>query len=195
MAGRSADAGLPESEVELQDRAERLAVDVVSQAIAAGVTIAVAESLTGGLVSGTLASVPGVSAVLRGGVVSYATDLKADLLGVDVALLAEGGAVQAEVARQMASGAARRLGATHAIATTGVAGPDPQDGHEPGTVYVAVAGPSGLRTVGFDGGRRLPGDRAQVRWSTVIAALQQLGQLIAAEATETGQEEDRRSAG
>ena len=77
--------------------------------------------------------------VLRGGVVSYATDLKAGMLGVDAALLEAGGPVQAEVAAQMAVGVARVCGATWGLATTGVAGPGPADGHPAGTVHVAVA--------------------------------------------------------
>jgi len=104
-----------------------------------GETLAVAESLTGGLVLATLTDVPGASDVLRGGVVSYATDLKAGMLDVDAALLAAGGPVQAEVAAQMAVGVARSCGATWGLATTGVAGPGPADGHPAGTVHVAVA--------------------------------------------------------
>ena len=101
--------------------------------------MATAESLTGGLVCAALTDVPGASAVVRGAVVAYATELKAQVLGVDPDLLATGGAVQAEVARQMATGVCRVLGADVGVATTGVAGPDPQDGHPVGTVFVAVA--------------------------------------------------------
>src|SRR6476646_10184208 len=104
-----------------------------------GLTVASAESLTGGLVCAALTDVPGASAVVRGSVVAYATELKAQVLGVDPELLASGGAVQAEVARQMATGVCRVLGADIGVATTGVAGPDPQDGHPVGTVFVAVA--------------------------------------------------------
>jgi nicotinamide-nucleotide amidase len=106
-----------------------------------GRTLAVAESLTGGLVVASVVDVPGASAVLRGGVVAYATDLKARLLDVDPGLLAREGAVHADVALAMARGAAARLGADYAVATTGVAGPDPQDGRPVGEVHVAVAGP------------------------------------------------------
>ena len=93
-----------------------------------GQSLAVAESLTGGLVAGALTAVPGASRVVRGSVTAYATDLKRDVLGVDGALLAARGAVDGEVARQMASGVRRVLGADWGLATTGVAGPDPQDG-------------------------------------------------------------------
>ena len=152
-------------------RSEALAGQVVELAIARAAPLAVAESLTGGLVCGTLASVPGVSQVLRGGVVTYATDLKASLLGVDAELLARGGAVQAEVAAAMAVGVARRLGAQYGVATTGVAGPDPQDGQLPGTVYVAVHGPRGSRVEGRSGESALTGGRDQVRWLSVELAL------------------------
>jgi nicotinamide-nucleotide amidase len=160
--------------------AQALAVDVVRLAIERRVTLAVAESLTGGLVAGTLASVPGVSAVFRGGVVAYATDLKATLLGVDEQLLQRGGAVQAEVAEAMAAGVAQRLGALLGVATTGVAGPDPQDGRPPGTVYVAVSGIGdrpGQVEARF-GPQALSGDRAQVRWATVVLTLELLGRQL-----------------
>ncbi|MFJ6753378.1 MULTISPECIES: CinA family protein [unclassified Streptomyces] len=133
-----------------------------------GQSLAVAESLTGGLVAGELTAVPGASRVLRGSVTAYATDLKRDILGVDGALLAERGAVDGEVARQMASGVRRELGADWGIATTGVAGPDPQDGQPVGTVFVAVEGPDGageaLRLV-------LEGDRDRIRRNSVQAVL------------------------
>jgi len=137
----------------------REAADLLEAATARGWTLAVAESLTGGLVSARLVAVPGASAVLRGGVVAYATDLKESVLGVDGALLAERGAVDPAVARQMAQGVARVLGADVGLATTGVAGPDPQDGKAPGLVYVAVATPERTEVREL----RLDGDRATVR--------------------------------
>jgi nicotinamide-nucleotide amidase len=143
------------------------AADVVGWLAAAGQTLAVAESLTGGLLAARIVDVPGASAVLRGGVVAYATDLKAALLGVDGDLLAQEGAVHPRVAAQMADGVRRRLGATWGLATTGVAGPDPQDGRPPGTVYLGVAGPADVRSVGLV----IAGDRAAVRRGTVDAAL------------------------
>ncbi|MFD9904940.1 CinA family protein [Streptomyces sp. NPDC059063] len=106
-----------------------------------GETLAVAESLTGGLVAAEVTAVPGASRAFRGAVTAYATELKRDVLGVDGALLAARGAVDAEVALQMAAGARRLLGADWGVATTGVAGPEPQDGQPVGTVFVAVAGP------------------------------------------------------
>ncbi|MCF3145547.1 CinA family protein [Streptomyces platensis] len=133
-----------------------------------GQSLAVAESLTGGLVAGALTAVPGASRVVRGSVTAYATEVKRDVLGVDGALLAARGAVDGEVARQMASGARRVLGADWGLATTGVAGPDPQDGHPVGTVFVAVQGPDGAGAV-----RRLSleGDRDRIRQDTIRAVL------------------------
>ena len=130
-------------------------------------SIAVAESLTGGLLAGALTDVPGASAVFRGGVVAYATELKAILLGVDRALLAAQGAVSGEVAAAMAAGVRDRLGAAVGAATTGVAGPDPAEGKPAGTVYIAVSAGDQTRV------RRLAltGSRAAIRAETVREAL------------------------
>lgn len=141
--------------------------EVVAALARHGMTIAVAESLTGGLVIAELVSIPGASAVVRGGVVAYATDLKASLLGVDEALLAAHGPIHPEVAEQMAEGVRRRLGAEVGVATTGVAGPDAQDGHAPGEVWLGFATPAGTRAERLD----LTGDRAAIRTGTVDALL------------------------
>ncbi|WP_443060777.1 CinA family protein [Streptomyces sp. NBC_00448] len=133
-------------------------------------TLAVAESLTGGLVAAELAAVPGASRAFRGSVTAYATELKHEILGVDAALLAERGAVDPDVARGMAEGVRHRLGADWGVATTGVAGPTPQDGQPVGTVFVAVAGPSGAVVVPL----RLPGDRGTIRRASVAAVLELL---------------------
>src|SRR4051812_20961836 len=130
-------------------------------------TIAVAESLTGGMVVAELVSVPGASAVVRGGGVTYATELKHALLGVDADLLAAGGPIQAAVAEQMAAGVRERLRADVGLATTGAAGPDPQDGHPPGEVWIAAATAAGVRSLRLE----LGGDRDAVRRETVGAAL------------------------
>jgi nicotinamide-nucleotide amidase len=132
-----------------------------------GETLAVAESLTGGLLAATVVDVPGASAVFRGGLVTYATELKATLAGVPAALLAERGPVDPEVTAALAAGARDRCGATWGLATTGVAGPEPQGGVAVGTVYVAVAGPAGAAVRSLT----LPGDRTAVRGGAVTAAL------------------------
>jgi nicotinamide-nucleotide amidase len=143
------------------------AEDLLAAVGARGWTVAVAESLTGGLVCASLVGVPGASAVLRGGVVAYATELKGTLLGVDRALLDARGAVDPDVARAMAVGVRARLGADVGLATTGVAGPDPQDGHPPGTVHVAVSTPDGTQVRSL----QLAGDRSAIRTQSVHAVL------------------------
>ncbi|WP_155372171.1 CinA family protein [Catellatospora vulcania] len=142
--------------------------DLVGRLVARRQTVAAAESLTGGLLTATLVTVPGVSRVLRGGLVVYATDLKHSLAGVDAALLAERGPVDPDVALALARGARERCGADWGLSTTGVAGPGPQDGKPAGTVYVALAGPDGQADV-----RELhvDGDRQQVRDTAVAAVL------------------------
>ena len=156
---------------------------------AAGLTVAVAESLTAGQVSARIADVPGASAVLRGGVVSYATDVKASVLGVDAALLAASGPVHPEVARQMARGVRALLGADVGVATTGVAGPGPQDGHPAGTVFVAVTcegvrngdphSPPEVEVVERVVELSLTGGRAEVRAATTAAALALVVEVVA----------------
>lgn len=133
------------------------------------VSIACAESLTGGMLCEMLTSVPGASAVVRGGIVAYATDLKARLLGVDSGLLAARGPVDAEVAAQMAQGASERLDADLGLACTGVAGPDAPEGIVIGTVHIAVfnraANASRVRTLALEGGRD------EIRVQTCISLL------------------------
>lgn len=149
------------------EAAERSRV-VVAALTAAGETLAVAESLTGGLLGAAVTDARGASLVFRGGITAYATELKHDLLGVDGDLLSARGPVDPDVAAQMAAGVRARLGATHGLATTGVAGPDPQGGKPPGTVCVAWAGAAGEVEVRV---LDLPGDRAEIRTRTVAAAL------------------------
>jgi nicotinamide-nucleotide amidase len=132
-----------------------------------GQTVAVAESLTAGLVGAALTEVAGSSAAFRGGVQTYATDLKQQLAGVPAALLTEHGAVSAQTAAAMAEGVRRELSADWGVALTGVAGPEPQEGHPAGTVHIAVAGPEGTTSRS----RRLPGDRQRVRLLAVAFAL------------------------
>jgi nicotinamide-nucleotide amidase len=140
-----------------------------------GETVATAESLTGGLVCAVLTEVQGSSAVLRGGLVVYATPLKATLAGVDQRLLDEHGAVHPAVAGQLADGARRRCGATWGIGLTGVAGPGPQDGVDPGTVYVGLASSDEPEVAAL----RVPGGRHDVRSAAVRGALDLLwGRLV-----------------
>ncbi len=127
-----------------------------------GLTLATAESVTGGLVGARLTAIAGASTVFRGSIVSYATEVKQSLLGVG-----EGPVVSEAAARQMAHGVRERLGADIGLSLTGVAGPDEQDGQQVGTLYVGMVGP------GFDEVRhtRLPGQREQMRQFAVITAL------------------------
>lgn len=152
-----------------------LAERIIELALGRRATLATAESLTGGLLGAALTAVPGSSQVYRGGVIAYATDVKATLLGVDEQLLTRAGPVDADVARAMAEGAARRFAATYAVATTGVAGPGPQAGLPPGRVHVAVAHPRGTDHRRLD----LIGDRPVVRAATVVAALRLLDAALA----------------
>ena len=155
------------------------AAEVVHELDRRGLTIAVAESLTGGLLAAELISVPGASAVVVGGVVAYRTPLKASLLGVPTALLAARGAVDPDVAVAMAAGARRALAvegrsADVGLATTGVAGPDPQDGHAPGTVYVALSAGGEARVTRL----ALEGDREAIRSATVSESLSMLHEWL-----------------
>ncbi|MFH9985912.1 CinA family protein [Streptomyces luteogriseus] len=163
------------------------ATDVVRLLTVKGETLAVAESLTGGLVAAEVTSVPGASKVFRGSVTAYATDLKHDLLGVDATLLAARGAADPQVAAEMAVGVRKALGTDWGIATTGVAGPDPQDGQAVGTVFVAVDGPVGADSGSAGGGKvaalRLNGDRAEIRRESVRSVLALLLKELAGEQT------------
>jgi nicotinamide-nucleotide amidase len=137
-----------------------------------GLRIAVAESLTGGLLVAELTRIPGASLVVSGGIVAYDTEVKRTLLGVSAELLEREGAVHPEVARQMADRVRRALAvggrpADVGVSTTGVAGPDPQDGKPPGTVYLGVAFGGEVEAIAL----QLGGDRTAVRSATVRAAL------------------------
>jgi nicotinamide-nucleotide amidase len=137
-----------------------------------GWTIGVAESLTGGLVVESLVAVPGASASVRGGIVAYATPLKASLLGVEAGLLQEHGAVHADVARQMAEGVRAALAvagqeADVGVSTTGVAGPDSPDGQPVGTVFIGIATPLGCHVEQL----RLAGTRDAIRHEAARRAI------------------------
>ncbi|MGB2571353.1 CinA family protein [Micromonospora citrea] len=137
-------------------------------------TLATVESLTGGLLSAAIVEIAGVSGIYRGGLVTYATELKSRLAGVPEDLLAERGPVDPDVAVALAEGGRRRCGADWGLATTGVAGPEPQDGKPVGLVYVAAAGPTGpvVRRLDLDGGRD------HIRAAAVIEALRLLTEQI-----------------
>ena len=138
-----------------------------------GWTLGLAESVTGGLVGGRITSIAGASRVFKGGVISYASDVKFDVLGVE-----HGPVVSERAAMQMASGAQRVLGASVGLALTGVAGPDEQDGEPVGTLCVGVAFPNGQT---FSTRSQLPGQRDQMRQFSVITALAFLRKLLLSE--------------
>ena len=144
------------------------ATSVLSLLVRRGETVAVAESLTAGLIGAALTGPSGASAAFVGGVLSYATDLKHRLLGVSAGLLEREGAVHPRVAAEMAEGVRELTGSTYGLAATGVAGPDPQDGKPVGTVHLAVSGPGG-RVWHRD--LHLAGTREEIRQSTVNEAV------------------------
>lgn len=137
---------------------------------AAEYTVATAESLTAGLISASLAAVPGASAALLGGVVTYATEAKATVLGVPQQLIDEHGVVSEQCAGAMALSVRDVFAATWGVSATGVAGPNRQEGHPVGTVYVGVAGPEGVRVRALN----LSGSREEIRTGSVGGALRLL---------------------
>ncbi|MEZ0069256.1 nicotinamide-nucleotide amidase [Streptacidiphilus sp. MAP12-20] len=148
--------------------------EVLAALVRAGATLAVAESLTGGLLAAEFVAVPGASKAFRGSVTAYATELKGSVLGVDAGLLAARGAVDRDVAAQMATGVRTLMGADFGLATTGVAGPDSQDGHPVGTVFVAVSSAGGESVSSL----HLSGDRVTIRRKAVSAAVELLAQAL-----------------
>lgn len=156
------------------------AASIIAALTARHWSIAVAESLTGGLLTADLVRVPGASLVLRGGIVAYDTAIKHSLLGVDAEVLAAHGAVHPDVAAQMATGVRVALAvagepATIGVATTGVAGPEPQDGQSVGTVHLGFAIGGQVRTRRL----QLAGTRDQIRSATVAEALAELAGMLA----------------
>lgn len=159
---------------------EELAAKIVAILTERRQTIALAESLTGGLLSAAVIEVPGASAVVNGAVVAYNAAIKHQVLGVDASLLAIHGTVHADVVAHMATGARDLLGvggghATYGLATTGVAGPEPLEGKAPGTVFIGLSANNFVETRDFS----FSGDRAEVRAQTVHAALECLYEHIA----------------
>lgn len=147
------------------------AAELVIRLMAVGQTVATCESLTGGLIGAEITSIPGASRVYRGGLITYATELKNVLAGVEAAVLRSDGPVAESTVRQMALGAKQRCAADWGIGVTGVAGPDLQGGQPAGTVWVAIAGPDGsVHPEKFD----FAGERARIREQTVSAAINAL---------------------
>lgn len=148
----------------------------------AGATVSTAESLTGGRLAAALTATPGASATYVGGVVTYATALKTSLLGVPADLVSRDGVVSATCAAAMAEGARRLTGSTYALSTTGVAGPQQQEGHPVGTVFVAVAGPEGVTGLALE----LQGDRSGIQERTCREAVSALLDILREEETPLG---------
>ncbi|HJV15297.1 MAG TPA: nicotinamide-nucleotide amidohydrolase family protein [Propionibacteriaceae bacterium] len=159
-----------------------LAASILAELKGRGETLASAESLTGGMLGALLTDIPGSSASYLGGVISYATSLKATLAGVDAATLTEFGPVAAPTAAEMARGVAYRCNADWGVAATGVAGPEAQDGHPVGQVFVAVSHQAGelLRVQELS----LQGDRAAVRKQAAAAALTLLADALGLDSVE-----------
>ena len=170
------------AEPDLRALAERLQVIC----LAAGLTVATAESCTGGRIGDALTDVPGASGYLRGGVVAYSDDAKESLLGVSASVIGQHGAVSAQVARAMASGARARLRSDLAVAVTGIAGPSGATAGKPvGLTYVAVADAAGVELRRFS----WPGDRGSNKAASARAALELLierAEAIASGDRETG---------
>lgn len=145
--------------------------ELIAQLVAQGNRVAVAESLTGGLLLSELISVPGASNVVQGGMVCYSTQSKIEVLGVAATTIAQFGVISEATAIAMAQQVAKKFKAQIGIATTGVAGPDRQENKPAGTVFIAVAGAAGAAAIEL----ALTGDRAQIRNQSVMAALELLG--------------------
>ena len=152
------------------------AVEALARLGAADATRATAASLTGGRLAAVVTAVPGASVSYVGGFVTYATALKESLLGVPHELVEQYGVVSAECAQAMAQGCRRATGATYAVATTGVAGPDSQEGKPVGTVYVGIAGPEGVSVLTLE----LVGDRHQIQDRACREAVSALGEMLRA---------------
>ncbi|GED98178.1 CinA family protein [Gordonia crocea] len=156
--------------------------ELIAALVERGQTVAVSESLTAGLLGAALAGVPGASAALRGGVIVYATDLKATFGGVNPQTLAADGPVAASTAGQLALAVARNADADWGVSLTGVAGPDSQDGHAPGTVFCGVARRRVISDEISTHAWQLSGDRWEIRLTSAKRAIQELLTAIRAHA-------------
>ncbi len=165
---------------------------IVGRLIDAGATIATAESITGGRLAARLTDGAGSSAAFLGAVVSYATEVKISVLGVPEALVHDHGVISAECAHSMAEKVRTMMGTTYGVSTTGVAGPDTQEGQPVGTVFVGVAGPTGtdVRQLVLDG------DRMEIQTKTVAEAMSALtAKVDADERTSAGRDSEQKGLG
>lgn len=145
--------------------------DVVARLVKAGATLSVAESCTGGTIGTAITAVPGASEVFKGGVIAYANEAKASVLGVPQDLLDSVGAVSGDVVRAMADGAARLLHTDYAVSVSGIAGPAGGTPDKPvGLVFIGVHSPSA--TLAFE--HHFTGDRDAIRRQAAVVALEQL---------------------
>lgn len=158
------------------------ACDLVHSLGARRATVATAESLTGGQLAAAITAVPGASAAFRGGVVAYATEIKTGVLGVDEQVVLRHGVVSGECAQQMAERVRTLLGTDWGVATTGVAGPDRQEGKAVGTVHIGLAGPEGSRSFRL----QLQGERDVIQHAVVEQALELLGTVLRGEEPAVG---------
>lgn len=149
---------------------------------AGGHTIATAESLTGGRLAVHFTDVPGASETYLGGVVTYATEVKASVLDVPAEVIDEHGVVSADCAKAMATGVRALTGASFGVSTTGVAGPTEQEGKAPGTVFVGISGPGLLEAVELD----LEGEREEIQEQTCVKALEAVAAILVEEETPLG---------
>lgn len=149
---------------------QQLCHELVQVLTARKETVAVCESLTAGLCAARIADIPGASAVLRGGFITYATELKIELAGVLRETVEEFGVVSAQCVEEMADGARTQCASTWGIALSGVAGPDSQEGHPAGTVFIGIAGPDGTHAVKAGGSEGLAGSRQAIREHAVAHA-------------------------
>lgn len=156
----------------------RTAEQVVTDAVAHGLTVATAESLTAGMVTAVLADTPGASGMLQGGIVSYQNSVKADVLGVPRELLDAVGSVDGDVAAAMAAGARRTCGADVGVSTTGVAGPETHGGKAVGTVFIGIATAAGTTSFAYV----FEGNRADIRGQACAAALERLHEALSSAA-------------
>lgn len=168
-----------------------LAAALQAELFGRSLMLATAESLTGGRVGDVLSAAPGASGTYLGGVISYATEVKQKVLGVPGGVVDEHGVVSAECAAAMASGVRDLLGADYGLSTTGVAGPTTQEGKPVGLVFVAVAGPRGVRTDRFD----FDGERPEIREQAMRAAIDVALEVVRADDQRDGEPDAGRDEG